>query len=182
MIILGIDPGTTAIGFAVLKSGRPPRLVDAGLIPVHAADTAERLAELHRGLSRVIKTAKPDAAAVEKLFFAKNTKTAMAVAEARGAILLTAALARVSVYEYAPAEIKKIVTGDGAADKKAIRKMVLLTLPETENLKARDDVFDAIAAALACHFMEFNKRPLQHKVEINPHTFPWGILGRCRDK
>jgi len=78
------------------------------------------------------------------------------VAEARGAILLTAALARVSVYEYAPVEIKKIVTGNGTADKKAIKKMAALTLPETAGLKARDDVFDAIATALACHFMEFN--------------------------
>jgi len=163
MIILGIDPGTTAIGFAVLASSRPPRLVDAGLIPITAHDTAERLAQLHRGLSRVIASAKPDAVAVEKLFFAKNTKTAMAVAEARGAILLTAALARVSVYEYAPVEIKKIVSGNGTADKKAIQKMVALTLPETASMRARDDVFDAIATALACHFMEFNK----YKVELN---------------
>ncbi|MFY9463186.1 MAG: crossover junction endodeoxyribonuclease RuvC [Candidatus Sungiibacteriota bacterium] len=157
MIILGIDPGTTAIGFAVLESGRPPRLLDAGLIPITKTNAAERLAELHHGLSRLIEGAKPSAAAVEKLFFSKNTKTAMAVAEARGAILLTAALARVSVYEYAPAEIKKVVTGNGAADKKAIQKMVMLTLPETANMRARDDVFDAIAAALTCHFMEFNK-------------------------
>lgn len=156
MIILGIDPGTTAIGFAILESGRPPRLRDAGLIPISAHDTAGRLAELHRGLSRLIARAKPSAAAVEKLFFAKNTKTALAVAEARGAILLTAALARVSVYEYAPVEIKKIVTGNGAADKKAIQKMVALTLPETKTLRARDDVFDAIATALACHFTKFN--------------------------
>lgn len=163
MIILGIDPGTTAIGYAVLESGMPPRLVDAGLIPITAHDTAERLAELHRGLSRLIARAKPDVMAVEKLFFAKNAKTAMAVAEARGAILLTAALTRVSVYEYAPVEIKKIVTGNGAADKKAVQKMVALTLPETKGLRARDDVFDAIAIALACDFMEFNR----YKVEID---------------
>jgi len=137
MIILGIDPGTTAIGFAVLKSGRPPRLLDAGLIPITTAGTAERLVELHRGLSRLIATAKPDAAAVEKLFFAKNTKTAMAVAEARGAILLTAALARVSVYEYAPVEIKKIVTGDGAADKKAVQKMVMLETARPTKKRSR---------------------------------------------
>jgi crossover junction endodeoxyribonuclease RuvC len=156
MIIIGIDPGTTAIGYAVLESARPPRLRDAGLVPVTAQETGERLAQLHHGLVRIIAAARPDAMAVEKLFFAKNTKTAMAVAEARGAILLTAALARVSVYEYAPMEIKKTVTGDGGADKKAVQKMVSLTLPETRDLAARDDVFDAIAAALACHFLEFN--------------------------
>lgn len=163
MIILGIDPGTTAIGFAVLESARPPRLISAGLIAITAADTAERLAELHQGLLRIITSTKPDAIAVEKLFFAKNTKTAMAVSEARGVILLTAALARVSVYEYAPVEIKSIVAGNGAADKKAVQKMVTLTLPETKNMKARDDVFDAIATALTCHFTEFNT----YKVESN---------------
>lgn len=155
MMILGIDPGTTAIGFALLESGRPPRLTDAGLIPITSPDTAERLAELHRGLEMLLARAKPDTMAVEKLFFAKNVKTAMAVAEARGVILLTAALRRVSVYEYAPVEIKHIVAGDGAADKKAVQKMVLMTLPETQTLRARDDVFDAIAVALACFFTEF---------------------------
>lgn len=155
MLILGIDPGTTAIGYSLVASGGPARLRDAGLIPITSRDTAGRLAELHQGLSRIIAKTKPGAVAVEKLFFAKNAKTAMAVAEARGAILLTAALAGVSVYEYAPVEVKKIVAGDGAADKKAVQKMVLMTLPETRTLKARDDVFDAIAVALACHFTEF---------------------------
>ena len=163
MKILGIDPGTTAIGFAVLKSARPPRLISAGLIPITAADTAGRLVELHRGLLRLMETAKHDAVAVEKLFFANNTMTALAVSEARGIILLTSALARVSVYEYAPVEIKSIVAGNGAADKKAIKKIVTLTLPETKNMKARDDVFDAIATALACHYTEFSK----YKVELN---------------
>lgn len=159
MIILGIDPGTTAIGFATIESARslPLRLIDAGLIPIAAVSAAERLADLHRGLMRIIVSAKPDAMAVEKLFFAKNTRTALAVAEARGAILLTAALARVSVYEYAPVEIKNIVAGNGAADKKAVQKMVTLTLSETRDMKARDDVFDAIATALACHYTEFSK-------------------------
>lgn len=154
MIILGIDPGTTAIGFAALQSGRPPRLLEAGLFPITAPDPAQRLAELHRALTSLIARTKPEAVAVEKLFFAKNAKTAMAVAEARGAILLTAALHRVSVYEYAPAEIKKIVAGHGRADKKEVQKMVLMTMKETKTLRARDDVFDAIAVALACHFQE----------------------------
>ena len=157
MIIIGIDPGTTAIGFAVLQSGKPPHLFEAGLFPITAHAQIERLAEIHRTLKSIIARAKPDAVAVEKLFFAKNAKTAMTVAEARGVILLTAALARVTVYEYAPVEIKKTVAGHGGADKKAIEKMILLTLPETHAMRARDDVFDAIAVALTCHFLEFNK-------------------------
>ena len=155
MIILGIDPGTTAIGFAIVQSGRTPRLHEAGLIPIAALDASERMAELHRALTAIIKRAQPGAAVVEKLFFAKNAKTAMAVAEARGVILLTAAIARVTVYEYTPAEIKKTVAGYGSADKAAVQKMVRLTLPETRDMKARDDVFDAIAIALACGYKEF---------------------------
>lgn len=157
MIIIGIDPGTTAIGFAALASGRPPRLHDAGILPIAAHAQSERLAELHRTLKELIARVRPDAVAVEKLFFAKNVKTAMAVAEARGVILLTAALARATVYEYAPAEIKKTVAGHGGADKKEVEKMILATLPETRAMRARDDVFDAIAAALTCHFLEFSK-------------------------
>ena len=155
MIILGIDPGTTAIGFAVVESGTPPRLQEAGLIPIAALHASERMVELHRALAAIIKRAQPGAVAVEKLFFAKNAKTAMAVAEARGVILLTAALARITLYEYTPAEIKKTVAGYGSADKAAVQKMVRLALPETRDMKARDDVFDAIAIALACGYKEF---------------------------
>src|SRR3989338_1612385 len=157
MIIIGIDPGTNAIGFAALESGKPPHLLEAGLFPIAATDQSERLAELHRAMAGLIARIKPDAVAVEKLFFAKNAKTAMTVAEARGVILLTAALARVTVYEYAPVEIKKTVAGHGGADKKAVEKMLFLTLPETRTIRARDDVFDAIAVALTCHFLEFSR-------------------------
>ena len=156
MIILGIDPGTTAIGFALLERGRPPRLIESGLLAVASRETTARLGELHRALSAIITRACPDVMAVEKLFFAKNAKTAMDVAQARGAILLTAALHRVSVYEYTPLEVKSTVAGYGSADKRAIQKMVMLTLPETRGMRARDDVFDAIAVALACHFKKFS--------------------------
>lgn len=156
MMILGIDPGTTAVGYAALRMarGERPCLEQAGLLAIRSREPAERLSELHHALGAVLREHRPDAVAVEKLFFAKNAKTAMAVAEARGAILLTAALQRATVYEYTPAEIKKIVTGYGSADKNAVKKMVLLTVPDAGGLRARDDVFDAIAIALACGFRE----------------------------
>lgn len=157
MVIIGIDPGTTAIGFAAIESERPPRLLEAGLFPIAAAGQSGRLAELHRAMTDLIARVGPSAIAVEKLFFSKNVKTAMTVAEARGVILLTAALACINVYEYAPGEIKKTVAGHGGADKKAIEKMITLTLPETRALDARDDVFDAIAISLTCHFLEFSR-------------------------
>lgn len=161
MKIIGIDPGTATIGFAALEYGTKPALCEAGLLAVTSAGQPERLAEIYRSLAGIISRFKPDAIAVEKLFFARNAKTAMAVAEARGAILLTAALERVSVYEYAPAEIKNAVAGHGGADKKAVEKMILLTLPETRGMRARDDVFDAIAAALTCGLREF-RTPFIH--------------------
>ena len=154
MIILGIDPGTTAIGYALLEAGNTPRLVHASLIPVQSTDTCERLCEIHKGLGAIIKKWGPEMASVEKLFFAANTKTAISVAEARGVILLTARLAGVSVIEYAPREIKKALTGDGRADKLQIKKMVGITIPDAANLRVSDDVFDAIAAALTCYFQQ----------------------------
>ncbi len=152
MIILGLDPGTTAIGYALIEDGRAPRLHEAGLLPIRSPHPGERLAELYRSLNALVKKWRPRTAAVERLFFAKNAKTAMAVAEARGALLLTAVLAGIIVYEYTPAEIKKAITGTGTADKAQVKKMVCLILPEAKELRGRDDVFDAIAAALACHF------------------------------
>ncbi len=154
MIILGIDPGTTAIGCAIVEAGTPPRLLHAELLPIRSHDPADRLRELHAGLEALIRTWRPSIASVEKIFFAANTKTAIAVAQARGVILLTAALRGITVVEYAPREIKKALTGDGSADKQQMKKMVILTLPETATLRASDDVFDAIASALACCFQE----------------------------
>lgn len=154
MIILGIDPGTTSVGFALVETGPPPRLIKAGLLSIHATDAGERLQELHRGMRELIDTWHPEAVSVEKLFFSVNVKTAMSVSEARGVILLTARLAGITVYEYTPQKIKKTLTGDGAADKLQVQKMVSMTLPEAKELRARDDVFDAIASALTCCFNE----------------------------
>lgn len=154
MTILGIDPGTTAIGWAVVENPQSPKLIDAGLFTITSRERGEQLSELYSELFSLIKRTKPHIAAIEKLFFAKNTKTAMAVSETRGVILLTAALAKISVREYTPLEVKRAVTGDGAADKFQVRKMVQLILKETARLNARDDVFDAIALALTCAFKE----------------------------
>ena len=155
MLILGIDPGTSAIGYAAVKSdGRSQTLISADLLHVTSVAPEERLRDIHQEIMLLIKKWKPEAISVEKLFFAKNTKTAMAVSESRGVILLTSVLAGIKVFEYTPLEVKKVVTGDGKADKAQIKKMVQLTLPETRALQARDDVFDAIAIALACCFKE----------------------------
>lgn len=155
MLILGIDPGTTAAGYALLENtAGKSRVIIADLIRVHQKDDEGRLVEIHKGVRGLIKQWHPEVLALERLFFAKNQKTALAVAQARGVILLTAALANLKVYEYTPLEVKKIMSGDGRADKNQIKKILGLTLPELKHFNARDDVFDAIAVALACHYKE----------------------------
>ena len=155
MIILGIDPGTTSIGYALLDcSVRQPKLLEARLVPLATSLPEDRLMDIHREIKKIIEQWKPHAASVEKLFFAKNAKTAMTVSEARGVILLTALLAGIKVYEYTPLTIKKVVTGDGGADKIQVQKMVRLTLKETTDLPSQDDVFDAIASTLCCLYQE----------------------------
>lgn len=155
MLILGIDPGSTTIGYALIESRGPtPLCRHAGLLSITAAENHQRLAELHREIRGLIRQWRPDALAVEKLFFAKNAKTAMTVAESRGVILLTASRAGLSVFEYAPLEVKKALTGDGRADKAQVEKMIRLTLRDSAPQRARDDVYDAIAVGLTCCFRE----------------------------
>ena len=159
MIILGIDPGTTSIGYALLDcSARQPKLLEARLVPLGASLAENRLMDIHREIKKIIAQWKPSVASVEKLFFAKNAKTAMTVSEARGVILLTAKLHGITVYEYTPLTIKKVVTGDGTADKAQVQKMVRLILKETASLPVQDDVFDSIASALCCFYQEGGKR------------------------
>lgn len=149
MIILGIDPGTVIIGYAFLeKQGNDLTLLEADAIQIPPqGDRAERLAILHNNLAALIKKWRPDTVAVEKLFFTKNQKTAMDVAEARGVIISTAALAKIPVSEYTPLEVKMASTGYGKADKQQVRTMVraILRLKEVTRL---DDVTDAMAIAI----------------------------------
>ena len=107
MLILGIDPGTILIGYAVLETDGL-HLRDCGLLKIASGARHTRLLELHEELEKLVKKWKPEAAAIEKLFFAKNVKTALEVSEARGVLLLTTALARLPTYEYTPLEVKKI--------------------------------------------------------------------------
>src|SRR3989344_4273258 len=122
MIILGIDPGTSSIGYSLFETGTTPRLLHAGVLRLERIAPADRLLALHTNIKKMIREWKPETLAIGKLFFAKNTKTALAVSESRGVLLLTAALAGITVFEYTPLEIKKIVTGDGAADKAQVEK------------------------------------------------------------
>lgn len=148
MISLGIDPGTRRVGFGVVeRKFGDLRFIDAGLLKVTSIDEIGALHDVKCGMDRLIKKYRPDIMGIERLYFAKNQKTALAVAQARGVILLSASENCIFVKEYAPNEIKLGVSGYGSADKKAVLKMVKLTLGE-RNLKVIDDASDALAIAI----------------------------------
>lgn len=149
MTVAGIDPGTGRIGYALLEAaGGQVRIRRAETIRVPpAASAAQRLAAISRALEERLTQDRPAAVALERIFFARNAKTAMAVAEARGVILLTALRHVRSIWEYTPLEVKTAVTGYGRSDKANLRRMVKILFPGVP-LPAGDDAIDAIAIAL----------------------------------
>lgn len=150
MIAIGFDPGTARLGFGVIDSEPDPQAVDFGVI-VTPADLpmATRLLQIHAAVTELIVEFKPDAVAVELLYFARNVTTAMTVGQARGVVLLAAAQQGVTVAEYAPSEVKHAIVGYGKADKRQIQEMVKIMLG-LETLPQPDDAADALAVAI-CH-------------------------------
>ena len=152
MLVIGIDPGTATTGYGVVRENPDGSLavVDYGAILTPAGDAMPtRLKALYEQLNNVIILHRPDAGAVEKLFFQTNVKTAITVGQARGVILLSLANADLPVAEYTPLEVKQAVVGYGNADKNQVQQMVkaLLSLDE---LPRPDDAADALAVAI-CH-------------------------------
>lgn len=147
--ILGIDPGLARLGWAIIETRSPaPVLVGCGCLETVAGEKTERrLFQLHQRINDIINEYRPTALAVEKLFFTKNVTTGMAVGQARGMVLLTAAEHRLPVMEFTPTSVKSSVTGDGRADKRQMGRMVQLLL-NLQQLPKHDDTTDAIAIAL----------------------------------
>jgi crossover junction endodeoxyribonuclease RuvC len=149
MIVLGVDPGTASLGYGIVE-GRGGRLraVDFGCLTTSPDQgLPERLLAIHRLLDDLIALHHPDLMAVERLYFSRNAQTAIAVGQARGVVLLSAAAAGVPVREATPTEVKSAVSGHGGADKEQVARMVqvCLTLPE---LPRPDDASDALAVAI----------------------------------
>jgi crossover junction endodeoxyribonuclease RuvC len=149
MRILGIDPGTATLGWAIIeKKNSQVSLVAYDAMYTKPNDSEEqRLLILHREFSKLIHTYSPHAVSIEQLYFATNAKTAIAVAQARGVILLASAQNNIPVVSYSPLHIKKTITGDGKADKRQVQSMLTKLLPLTIAPKP-DDAADAIAIAL----------------------------------
>ena len=161
MVVLGIDPGTASTGYGVIgrRGGRLIAL-DGGVIETSSGEALERrLSEIHGRLRALIDEHHPSALAVEQLYFGQNARTAFAVGQARGVVLLAAGQCDVEVYAYTPQQVKGAVCGRGSAAKEQVQRMVatLLALPD---LPHPDHAADALAVAI-CHA---NRAPLRAAV------------------
>ena len=150
MVILGIDPGLASTGFGVIrKEGADLRSLEHGVIETPpGAVLSLRLDKIYREVVEVIRSHQPDVVVLEQLFFSSNAKSAMAVGEARGAIILAAAHAGAEVAQYTPLQIKQALVGEGRASKEQVSFMVRSIL-RLEPI-ASDHASDALAAAI-CH-------------------------------
>jgi crossover junction endodeoxyribonuclease RuvC len=149
--ILGIDPGTALMGWGLIqRAGKQIAPLKYGCIRTTASSSrAERLFHIYKSLSEIIEKNRPDCMAIEELFFFKNQKTIIGVAEARGVAIVVASKYGLPVYEYTPLQIKQALTGYGRADKKQVQEMVRLACNLKECPKP-DDAADAMAVAI-CH-------------------------------
>jgi crossover junction endodeoxyribonuclease RuvC len=151
MVVLGIDPGLASTGYGVVarRSGRLAAL-EGGVIETRPdGPTERRLAVLHQRVHDLLATHEPDAVALEALFFGQNVRTAFAVGQARGAVLVAAGERGVPCCDYTPQQVKGAVCGSGRAPKEQVQRMVqaLLRLPEPPR---PDHAADALAVAI-CH-------------------------------
>jgi len=150
MRVLGIDPGTAVLGFGVVESvtGRPPRLVECGILTTKARDPLpSRLRAIHDGITALLLRHRPDVMAVETVFYARNARATMVMSHGRGVVLLAAEEAAVPVMEYAPAVVKKTVVGRGAALKPQVGYMVAQLL-RLARAPQPADAADGVAVAL----------------------------------
>ena len=162
MRVLGIDTSLRSTGVGVVDA-LGGRLVAVEYGRIHNADRlllSECLRRIDAGIREIITRAKPDLAAIEDIFFAKNPRTSMVLGEARGVVIAACASSGLPVYQYEPRRVKQSITGTGAAEKLQVRKMVMVLLGLKEELQA--DAGDALAIAL-CHLN--SRSPL---AELNP--------------
>lgn len=158
MIILGIDPGSVIVGYAIIKKerGLEPclKVIDFGcIITDKFATVGERLKKIHQEITKLIEKHNPNVMSIETLFFFKNLKTVMPVSQTRGVILLAAAQNKLPVYEFTPLQMKMAIVGYGRAEKRQVQIMIKKTIDiESFDLKKnnrkKDDAFDALGIAI----------------------------------
>ena len=150
MKILGIDPGTTVIGYGLVESsGNSLKPLDYGVFKTVSTETSNRISTVYDFFEKLLKKHKPDLAAIEKLFFFKNAKTITRVSETRGVLLLALEKSGVAVREFTPLQVKQAVSNYGRADKKQVQKIISLILG-LKKIPQPDDAADALAIAICC--------------------------------
>jgi len=155
VIVLGIDPGTAVTGYGVvrargMRTAGDAELLECGVIRTKpTAPLAARLADIYDGVRELITRHQPQAIAVEDVFYARNVRTTVVLGHARGVVLLAGQQAGLAIQEYPPADIKKAVTGSGAATKEQVQFMVTKLL-RLKSAPQPADAADGVAAALAC--------------------------------
>ena len=159
MKVIGIDPGFGRVGVSIVEKNKNTKetLLFSTCIETSSKDLkSKRIYDAVQEIKGYIQNYKPDALAIETLFFTNNQKTALGVAEARGAIIYEAMINGLQVFEYMPNQVKVAVTGNGNSDKTSIIKMIPLLVSIPKNMKdSLDDEYDAIAVALTCLACDF---------------------------
>jgi crossover junction endodeoxyribonuclease RuvC len=149
MIVLAIDPGLASVGYGVVKQecDKEPEILAYGCIRTKVKQTKEcRLNEIFKAVSHLVVQQKPDCLAIEKVYFAKNAKTALTVGEGRGIILLIAGMSGLPVAEFTPLQVKQTMSGFGRASKSQIQEMVKRVF-RLSKIPSSDDAADALAIA-----------------------------------
>jgi crossover junction endodeoxyribonuclease RuvC len=148
MKILGIDPGSRNLGYAIIESnGSKPRLVEAGVVKIKTTQLQEQIVELVEGLDVILSSHTIDEVAIEDIFFAFNPKTVLKLAQFRGALSLKILQEIGYFYEYTPLQVKQAMTGNGKASKEQVAFMVKRLLGIKKEIKPLD-ITDAMAVAM----------------------------------
>jgi crossover junction endodeoxyribonuclease RuvC len=163
MLVLGIDPGTASTGFGLARSeGSRARAIEQGVIVTRPGVSPERrLAEIHARVCELLDRHRPDALAIEELYFGANVQTAFAVGQARGVILLAAGQRGIPARSYTPQQVKSAVCGSGRAPKEQVGRMVARLLG-LDAAPTPDHVADALAVAIC----ELNAAPLTRTIDV----------------
>ncbi len=151
MRILGIDPGMAIVGYGLIevKDSEITLLTSGSIQTDKKLSDSKRLLEIYNDLTTIVEKYQPDCASVEELFFFKNQKTVIPVAEARGVIITVLEKFNIPTFSYTPMVVKQVLTGYGRAEKKEVEQMVRIAL-DSDKLPKLDDTVDAIAIAI-CH-------------------------------
>lgn len=155
MLILGIDPGTARLGYGLVEFNGHLKYIAAGCLETKKeTPTGDRLFFLQEEVGKILQKHKPDVMAIEQLFFGINSRTAMAVGQARGVVLAVAAKHKVPIFEYQGLSVKFALTGFGRSDKKQMQESVRKHLRMRKIIKS-DDAADGLAIAITHHIKTY---------------------------